>query len=57
MKVIDILLNKIDELNSRIKNEDEMTNKLHLVFQIEKIIEIIRSVEALRIQSGDKEPI
>lgn len=57
MKAMDILLNKIDELNSRIKNEDEMTNKLHLVFQIEKIIQIIRSVEELRIQSGDKEPI
>ncbi len=57
MKAIDILLNKIDELNSKIKNEDEMINKLHLVFQIEKIISIIKSVEELRIQSGDKEPI
>ena len=57
MKAIDILFKKLDELNSKIKNETETPNKLILLFQIEKTIDIIKNIEELRIKCGDEKCI
>ena len=55
MRAIDIMFAEIDRLNTEIKAEENMYNKLSMALQIKKIVEIIYSIEKLRIQSGDNE--
>ena len=50
MRAIDILFDEIDKINSQIKEEKDMNNKVILAFEISKIVEIIRGMEEL--QSG-----
>ena len=55
MRAIDVLFTKIDELNSNIKLESEIHNKIMLALQIKKIVEIITHIEELKVQCGDGE--
>ena len=57
MRAIDILFNEIDKINSEIKSEDNVCRKVFLAFKIGKIVEIIKGMEELRMQSGDTECI
>lgn len=57
MRAIDTLFDEIDKINSQIKIENKMQDKLFLIHQIRKIIEIIDSIEELRIQRGDNDCI
>lgn len=51
MKAIEILINKIDELNSKIKLENDIDSKVLLALEIKKIIEIIASMQELKNQT------
>ena len=53
MRAIDILFDEIDKINSEIKAEENMYKKLSMALQIKKIVEIIYSIEELRMQNGD----
>ena len=53
MRAIDILFNEIDKINSQIKLEENMHQKVFLAFKMGKIVEIIDEIEKLRIQIGD----
>lgn len=57
MKAIDIMFDEIDKINSQIKQENTMQDKFLLLHQIRKVIEIIDSIEELRILSGNSEHI
>ena len=52
MRAIDILFDEIDKINTEIKKEEDMYEKLFHVYQIKQIIEIIESIDKQRIQSG-----
>ena len=53
MRAIDILFDEIDKINSEIKVEENMYKKLSMALRIKKIVEIIYSIEELRMQNGD----
>ena len=53
MRAIDILFNEIDKINTEIKQEENMHQKVFLAFQMGKIIEIINEIEKMRIQIVD----
>ena len=44
MRAIDILLNKIDELNTKIKNTDKTYDKIQYAYQIYPVLKAIKSV-------------
>ncbi len=55
MRAIDILFDKIDKINSQIKIEKNMQDKISLAFQIGNIVEIIKEIEKIRIQTVNDE--
>lgn len=48
MKAIEILFDKIDELNGKIKQETEMDIKIAYVARMSKIADIIQSIGILK---------
>ena len=44
MNEIDMLLNRIDELNSKIKNANERYDKIQFAYEIYRIVEAIIAV-------------
>ncbi len=56
MKAVEILLNEIDKLNSKIKLEEDIDKKVLLAFEIEQVIKIIGEIQVLKSSEylGDK---
>ena len=52
MRAIDILFDEIDKINSLIKTKKNMQDKISLAFQIGNIVEIIKEIEKMRIQTA-----
>lgn len=50
MKAIEILFNRIDELNTQIKEEHDIDNKVLIACEIQKTVEIIWSMHELKNQ-------
>lgn len=44
MRAMDILLNKIDELNTKIKNTDKTYDKIQYAYQMYPVLKAIESV-------------
>ncbi len=51
MKAMEILFNRIDELNAEIKFESDMREKLIKALEIEQIVKVMREMENLRVQA------
>lgn len=48
MKAIEILFNEIDKINTELKNEKEISDKLHCVAKIKKIISAIDAIAEIK---------
>lgn len=51
MKAIDILFDRIDELNAEIKTESDTSEKVRKALEIEQVIRAVKELDALRWES------